>query len=144
MLTLSTRGEYGVRAMFEIAREYEKGPISIKEIARRQGVSVAYLEQLLNRLKREGLIRSQRGPGGGYVLVKKPNEISMATILRALEGPVALTMCLNPTSERRRCSLVKRCVTRLLWQSLGKKIEDFLNGITLDDLLNEEKRLKGW
>jgi len=143
MLTLSTKGEYGVRAIFEIAREYEKGPISIREIARRQGVSVAYLEQLLNRLKRAGLIKSQKGPGGGYMLIKKPDEITIGNILNTLEGPVALTMCLDPASGKGRCSLVKRCVTRLLWQSLGKKIEDFLNNVTLDDLLREEKRLKG-
>jgi|Deesub1362A_J573_1020465.scaffolds.fasta_scaffold00169_18 Rrf2 family protein len=136
MLSLSTRGEYGVRAMFEIAREYEKGPVSIKEIARRQGVSVPYLEQLLNRLRRAGLIRSQKGPGGGYVLIKRPDEITIGVILRVLEGPVALTNCLAPVSDRHRCSLVKKCVARLLWQSLGEKIEEFLEGITLQDLLS--------
>ncbi len=141
MLTLSTRGEYGVRAMFEIAREYENGPLSIKEIAMRQGVSVPYLEQLLNKLRKAGLIKSQRGPGGGYVLIKKPNEISIGVILKTLEGPVALTICLDPASERRECSLVKKCVARLLWQSLGKKIEEFLESITLEDLLKEEARL---
>jgi len=136
MLTLSTRGEYGVRAMFEIAREYEKGPLSIKEIARRQGVSVPYLEQLLNRLRRAGLIRSQKGPGGGYVLIKRPDEISIGVILRVLEGPVALTNCLAPESGRQECSLVKKCVARLLWQSLGNRIEEFLDNITLQDLLS--------
>ncbi len=141
MLSLSTKGEYGVRAMFEIAREYDKGPLSIKEIARRQGVSVAYLEQLLNRLRRAGLIKSRKGPGGGYVLIKKPNEISIGVILRILEGPVALTICLDPASERRECGLVKKCVARLLWQSLGRRIEEFLEGITLEDLLKEEARL---
>ena len=136
MLTLSTRGEYGVRAMFEIAREYERGPLSIKEIARRQGVSIPYLEQLLNRLRRAGLIKSQKGPGGGYVLIKRPEEISIGIILKVLEGPVALTNCLAPASDRRECSLVKKCVARLLWQSLGNKIEEFLENITLQDLLS--------
>lgn len=143
MLTLSTKGEYGVRAMFEIAREYEKGPLSIREIARRQGVSVAYLEQLLNKLRRAGLIKSQRGPGGGYALIRKPNEVSIGVILKTLEGPVALTICLDPASDRRKCSLVKKCVARLLWQSLGKKIEEFLEGITLEDLLSASTDLKG-
>jgi len=141
MLTLSTRGEYGVRAMFEIAREYERGPLSIKEIARRQGVSIPYLEQLLNRLRRAGLIKSQKGPGGGYVLIKRPEEISIGIILKVLEGPVALTNCLAPASDRRECSLVKKCVARLLWQSLGNKIEEFLENITLQDLLSASSEL---
>jgi len=143
VLSLSTRGEYGVRAMFEIAREYERGPVSIREIARRQGVSVPYLEQLLNRLRRAGLIRSQKGPGGGYVLLKRPDEITIGVILRVLEGPVTLTNCLAPVSDRHRCGLVKKCVARLLWQSLGEKIEEFLEGITLQDLLSASVDLEG-
>lgn len=142
MLSLSSKGEYGVRAMFEIAKDHER-PITIKEIARRQGMSVSYLEQLLNRLRRAGLIKSRKGPGGGYVLGKRPEEISIGMILRTLEGPVAITYCLNPAHTRPRCSLVKRCVTKLLWKSLGEKIEHFLETVTLSDLLKEEKRLKG-
>jgi Rrf2 family protein len=68
MLKLSTKGQYGVRAMFELARNFEKGPLSIKEIARRQGVSISYLEQLLNKLRKSKLIKSRKGPGGGYVI----------------------------------------------------------------------------
>jgi Rrf2 family protein len=141
MLSLSSKGEYGVRAMFEIAKDYKSGPVTIKEIARRQGMSVSYLEQLLNKLRKAGLIKSQKGPGGGYTLGKKPGEISMGTILSALEGPVAITDCLNPAKRKPECGLVEKCVTRLLWQSLGKKIEDFLGTITLNDLLKEETKL---
>lgn len=141
MLTLSSKGEYGVRAMFEIARDYKKGPLAIKEIARRQGMSVPYLEQLLNKLRRAGLINSQKGPGGGYVLVKKPDDISIRVILKTLEGPVAIANCLNPLRGKPECSLIEKCVSRLLWQSLGKKVEEFLETITLDDLLNEETKL---
>jgi Rrf2 family protein len=141
MLSLSSKGEYGVRAMFEIARDYKIGPVTIKEIARRQGMSVSYLEQLLNKLRKAGLINSLKGPGGGYTLGKKPGDISMGAILSALEGPVAITDCLNPARGKPECSLVEKCVTRLLWQSLGKKIEDFLGTITLNDLLKEETKL---
>ncbi|GBE38168.1 HTH-type transcriptional regulator IscR [bacterium BMS3Bbin08] len=141
MLRLSTKGEYGVRAMFELAKDYRKGPLSIKEIATRQGVSVAYLEQLLNKLRKASLIKSRRGPGGGYVLDKKPAEISLGKIMNALEGPVAITQCLDPSAKG--CSRVKGCVSRLLWKSLGEKIEHFLETISLNDLLKEEKKILG-
>lgn len=141
MLSLSSKGEYGVRAMFEIARDYNKGPLSIKEISRRQGMSVSYLEQLLNKLRRAGLIRSRRGPGGGYILEKKPDDISIGTILHTLEGPVAITNCLVPKAGQPECNLIEKCVTRLLWKSLGEKIENFLETISLSDLLKEEARL---
>ncbi|HCC68908.1 MAG TPA: transcriptional regulator [Nitrospiraceae bacterium] len=136
MLKLSTKGQYGVRAMFEIAKNYSKGPITIKEISERQEVSVAYLEQILNKLRKEGFIESHKGPGGGYVLSRKPEEISVGSILSTLEGPVAITSCLDPTAEG--CSRVDICVTRMLWKSLGEKIEQFLETISLKNLLEEE------
>ena len=141
MLKLSTKGQYGVRAMFELAKNYEQGPLTIKEIANRQDVSVAYLEQLLNKLRRSELIISQKGPGGGYLINKKPEEISVGMILNSLEGPVAITQCLDPSAKG--CKRVDGCVARLLWKSLGEKIEDFLETINLDDLLKEETKLVG-
>jgi Rrf2 family protein len=139
MLRLSTKGQYGVRAMFEIAKGYPSSPTTIKEVAERQEVSVAYLEQILNTLRKAGLILSVKGPGGGYLLSRGPAHISIGAVLNALEGPVAITSCLDPTEG---CSRVDTCVTHLLWRSLGEKIEAFLNTITLDDLLNEETLLK--
>lgn len=141
MLRLSSKGEYGVRAMFEIARDYQKGPVTIKEISRRQGMSVSYLEQLLNKLRRDGLIKSRRGPGGGYILGKKPADISIGVILNTLEGPVAITNCLAPKAGQPECNRIEKCVTRLLWKSLGEKINNFLETISLKDLLQEEVRL---
>jgi Rrf2 family protein len=141
MLSLSSKGEYGVRAMFEIAKDYKKGPITIREIAKRQEMSVPYLEQLLNKLRHAGLLKSQKGPGGGYILGRKPREISIGTILNTLEGPVAITNCLDPKPGQQECGLMEKCVTRLLWQSLGEKIKLFLETISLDDLLKEETKL---
>ncbi len=141
MLRLSSKGEYGVRAMFEIARDYKKGPVTIKEISRRQGMSVSYLEQLLNKLRRSGLIKSRKGPGGGYTLEKKPDDISIGVILNSLEGPVAITNCLAPKLEQPACNHIEKCVTRLLWKSLGENIENFLDTVSLKDLLKEEVRL---
>ncbi len=133
MLRLSTKGQYGVRAMFEIARGYPDKPVNIKVISERQDVSPHYLEQILNRLRRSGLIKSVKGPGGGYLLTSKPEEISISEILRELEGPVAITSCLNPAEG---CVRVDSCVTHLLWKALGRQIEEFLNTITLKDLLS--------
>lgn len=132
MLRLSTKGQYGVRAMFEIAKGYNYGPITIKKISERQAVSVSYLEQILNKLRKADIIKSVKGPGGGYILSKEPGNISIGTILRELEGPVAITSCLDP---KEGCIRVEGCVTYLLWKSLGERIEAFLDNMTLKDLL---------
>lgn len=133
MLRLSTKGQYGVRAMYEIARGYPGHPVTIKEISDEQAVSVPYLEQILNKLRKAGLIRSVKGPGGGYLLNKGPEEISIASIVSELEGPVAITSCLNPEEG---CIRVDNCVTHLLWKALGEQIEAFLETITLQNLMS--------
>lgn len=125
--------------MFEIAKHYRKGPLSIRVIADKQNVSVAYLEQLLNRLRKSQLVKSRRGPGGGYILSKKPGDISVGMILKSLEGPVAIAQCLDPTAKT--CGHVESCVARLLWKSLGEKIENFLETISLKDLLQEDVKM---
>jgi Rrf2 family protein len=135
MLRLSTRGQYGVRAMYEIACGYPEHPVTIREISEKQDVSVAYLEQILNRLRKAGLIRSVKGPGGGYLLSKGPEKISIASIVNELEGPVAITSCLNPEEG---CIRVDNCVTHLLWKALGEQIEAFLKTITLKNLIEKE------
>jgi len=127
--------------MFELAKNYDQGPLTIKEIAARQGVSVSYLEQLLNKLRKSKLITSQKGPGGGYLINKKPDEISVGMILHSLEGPVAITQCLDPAAKG--CKRIDGCVARMLWKSLGDKIEDFLETINLNDLVMEESKLNG-
>ena len=141
MLKLSTKGQYGVRAMFELAKNHNKGPLTIKEISKRQGVSVSYLEQLMNKLRKSNLIKSQKGPGGGYVINMEPAEISVGMILNSLEGPVTITQCLDPKTKA--CKRIEGCVARLLWKSLGEKIEGFLDTINLNDLLKEEIKLLG-
>lgn len=132
MLKLSTKGQYGVRAMFEIAKGYPDRPVTIKEISESQEVSVAYLEQILNKLRKAGLIKSVKGPGGGYLLSKSPDKISMSSILSELEGPVAITSCLDPEEG---CLRIDTCVTHLVWKALGEQIEAFLKTITLNNLL---------
>ena len=118
--------------MYEIARAGSVGPVTIRQISERQDVSVSYLEQILNTLRKSGIIQSVKGPGGGYVLSRGPEKISIAEILRELEGPVAITSCLDPAEG---CIRVDSCVTHLLWKSLGENIERFLDSMSLKDLL---------
>ncbi len=132
MLRLSTKGQYGVRAMFEIALGYPDRPVTIKEISENQDVSVSYLEQILNKLRKAGLITSKKGPGGGYTLNLPPDRISIASILTELEGPFAITSCLDPAEG---CNRVEKCVSHLLWKALGGQIESFLRTISLAQLI---------
>jgi Rrf2 family cysteine metabolism transcriptional repressor len=144
-MKLSTKGKYGVRAVFEIARHYGNGPISIKEIAERQGISFSYLEQILHKLGKAGLIESVRGPAGGYLLARQPSELTIGDIVRVLEGPIALSHCLEP-GESADCNQADDCVARMVWVKVGAKIEEALDSISFDDLLqrkqNEALRLK--
>lgn len=133
MLKLTTKGQYGVRAMFEIAKGYPDEAVNVRQVSERQDVSIPYLEQILNQLRHAELIKSVKGPGGGYLLTKGPDRISIADILFELEGPVTITSCLNPNEG---CVRVDSCVTHLLWKALGTQIENFLETITLNDLLN--------
>ncbi|MEO5360258.1 MAG: RrF2 family transcriptional regulator [Nitrospirota bacterium] len=132
MLRLSTRCQYGVRAMYEIARGYPETPVTIKVISEKQDVSVAFLEQILGKLRKAGLIRSVKGPGGGYMLKAAPEEISIEEILMVLEGPISITACVTQDSG---CLKADHCVIQHLWKALGRQIEDFLTTITLRDLL---------
>ncbi len=139
MLRLSTKGQYGVRALYEIANGYPERPVTIREISEKQDVSVSYLEQILNKLRKAGFIKSIKGPGGGYILNKRPEDISIASILKELEGPFAITSCLDPDEG---CIRIDSCVVHLLWKSLGEQIDAFLNTITLQSLLSGDLQQK--
>jgi len=132
MLKLSTKCQYGVRAMYEIARCLPEHPISARAISEMQDVPMPFLDQILHKLRKAGLILSVKGPGGGYLLNGLPDEVSIGDIVRELEGPVAITSCLDPEEG---CARVDGCVVHLLWKNLGRQIEDFLNTIKLDDLV---------
>lgn len=131
MLRVSTKGRYGVRAMLELAVGYGDGPILMSTISENQEVSRKYLYALLSSLKAAGLVRSVRGTGGGYVLARKPSEITLGDIIRALEGSLCLVDCVDDESV---CDRSSACVAREVWQKLSTRIEQFLNGMTLADL----------
>jgi len=137
-MKLSTKGKYGVRAVYEIAKHYGKGPISIKDIAERQGISISYLEQILHKLGKAALIESVRGPAGGYLLARTPGELTIGDIVRALEGPIALSHCLEP-GETGDCNQADDCVARMVWARVGAKIEEALDSISFNDLLQHQQ-----
>jgi len=138
-MKLSTKSTYGVRAMLNIALAHDEA-ISIADIAKREGISVAYLEQLLNKLRRSGLVASVRGPKGGYVLARKPGAITIKDIVSILEGGIYPAHCVTRSvGARAACKRRNGCVPKLVWVKLAKAIGDCLGSISLADLCAEAK-----
>jgi Rrf2 family protein len=129
---LSTKSRYGLRALFDIAFHTGMLPSQIKDISRRQQISPRYLEQIFQELKKGGLLKSKRGPQGGYRLTRKPEEISVLDVIRATEGKLALVDCEAPGKDA--CSLDCQCVTQVVWRGAAKALSDYLAGVSLADL----------
>lgn len=138
-MKLSTRGRYGLKAMFQLALHYGDGPIPLNQIAEKQGLSENYLEQLFSTLKKEGLLNSVRGAQGGYMLSRKPEEITVGNILRALEGNMAPADCVM--DDNSDCSRDDSCVTRLVWIKIKDSIDEVIDSITLQDMVEDEDKL---
>lgn len=132
-MKISTKGRYGLRAMFEIAKAYEQGPVIMSTISKNQGISRKYLHSLLTPLKSAGLVRSVLGSRGGFSLSKTPSQISVKEIVAVLEGPLSLVDCID---DERICERIRMCPTRSVWLVLKKVINDLLSCITLEDILN--------
>ncbi len=132
-MKLTTKGRYAVTAMLDLALHYEQGAVTLSDIARRQGISLSYLEQLFARLRRNGLVDSVRGPGGGYNLAMPPSNISVAKIVIAINENIDATRC----GGEKNCDGEERCLTHNLWEDLSHRIHEFLDGITLADLVNK-------
>ncbi|BAU48133.1 transcriptional regulator [Sulfurifustis variabilis] len=130
-MKLTTKGRYAVTAMLDLALHYEKGTVTLADIARRQGISLSYLEQLFAKLRRCGLVDSVRGPGGGYNLAAHPSKITVAQIVAAINENIDATRC----GGERNCQGDEACLTHQLWEELSTRIYEFLNGITLAELV---------
>jgi Rrf2 family transcriptional regulator, iron-sulfur cluster assembly transcription factor len=130
-MRLTTKGRYAVTAMLDIALHHARGPVSVADVAERQAISGAYLEQLFGKLKRAGLLRSVRGPGGGYELALALEDISVAQIVAAVGEGVDATRC-QGTAD---CHDGATCLTHDLWTALSDRIDEFLSGITLQTLV---------
>jgi Rrf2 family transcriptional regulator, cysteine metabolism repressor len=133
-MKVSTRGEYGVRAMVALAHHFGDGPMSITEIARQSSVPPAYLEQLIAPLRRASLVESKRGARGGYVLARDPSEIRIGDVYRVMEGPVAPMECVSEDLADQTCPLIDGCETRPIWLKVRDSIVDALDSTTLADL----------
>ncbi len=131
-MRLSTKGRYAVTAMMDLAIHEPKGPVTLADISLCQDISLSYLEQLFAKLRKDGLVKGVRGPGGGYRLARSGSEISIAQIISAVDEKVDATLC----SGEENCQKGERCLTHELWMGLSQRIYEFLDGISLDDFLN--------
>ena len=135
-IAFSTKGEYGVRLMVQLGRHVGSGPVSLAEIAAEEDLPRAYLEQLVVSLREAGLVTSTRGAHGGYELTRPPETISMADVLRALEGPIAPMMCATDDPEHANlCDRSARCTVNVLWVRVRDAVTGALDSMTLADLV---------
>lgn len=132
-MQLSTKSTYSIRAMADIANNEKKGPVLIKDVAGRQGIKISYLEQLLNRLKKKGLLKAKRGPGGGYILAKKPDKISLLDIVSAQGDKIAPVSCV----EGMPCPRAKTCFSRNAWQKMYQETLKNLKQTKISNLIKK-------
>jgi len=137
-MKLSTKGRYGIHAMYDLAQFGSETPQPIKSIAERQNIPEAYLEQLIGQLRRSGLVKSVRGAQGGYLLSRSPAEITVGEVLRTLEGELAVVDCLM---EEDACHKACSCPTRVVWKKLRDGLNQIVDGITLQDMLDDYERM---
>ncbi len=130
-MKLTTRSRYGTRLVLDIALHGGQGPVRIKDIAKRQGISVKYLEKLVRDLKQAGIVDSRRGPKGGHRLAKSPDRITVGEIVGVLEGDLSLVAC---EAGEKDCPKVTDCLTRKVWLEAARAMSDKLDSITLDSL----------
>jgi len=141
-MNISTRGRYGLRALLEIAAQPDEEPLTIRDISQRQQMSVTYLEQILHKLKKAGIVKSIRGARGGYVLARERDKITVNQVITALDGPIAISHCDFPEMREKSCIGPSVCVSRTLWKKLEDLIEDALSGVTLADMKGQVLHLK--
>jgi Rrf2 family protein len=139
-MKISTRIRYGARAVLELASHYGEGPIELKEIARRENISLKYLEQVIVPLRTAGLVKSVRGSKGGYSLAKPPSGICLRDLVEILEGPFNLVECLN---DPKACQRVDSCVTRDIWKEVSEAIYGIFDSITFEDMVNRKRAKQG-
>ncbi|MDQ6955625.1 MAG: Rrf2 family transcriptional regulator [Mariprofundaceae bacterium] len=135
-MRLTSKGRYGVSAMVDINNNGKEGkPVTLAAISERQFISLSYLEQLFRSLRAGGLVRSIRGPGGGYLLAHPASEITIANVIQAVNEPIRTTLCENAV---RGCHRGRRCDTHQLWDAMGKHIYRFLDAVTIEMVCQKE------
>ena len=134
-MRLTTKGRFAVTAMIDLAMQDGERPVTLADISDRQKISLSYLEQLFGKLRRRALVTSVRGPGGGYQLAKSGGEVSVAEIIRAVDEPIDATQC----GGRENCKDERKCLTHDLWASLNERIFEYLNSVTLAQLVDKAR-----
>ena len=135
-MKVSTKGDYGVRALVELAHHYGEGPVQSATIASRQEVPEPYLDQLLTTLRRAGFIRSVRGPQGGHALIREPGEVKLSDVMEALEGSLAPIACVDDPES---CTKSGGCVQRDVWEQVRDATRAILENVTIGDLAEKER-----
>ncbi len=145
-MTISTRGRYGVKAMLDLALNSLEDSVPVKSIAERHNIPRKYLEQVLFELKKAGLVKSARGPTGGYMLAKPPEHITVGDILRTLEGDLAPVKCVKQGEKREKCRRERQCITKYVWARIRDEVNQVVDGITLKDLTDayQEEVINGY
>jgi Rrf2 family transcriptional regulator, cysteine metabolism repressor len=133
---ISTKIRYGTRAMLELACHYGEGPIELREVAKRENISLKYLEQVIVPLRTSGLVKSARGSKGGYFLAKHPSEIYLKDLVESLEGPLNLIECLK---DPKVCENVPYCITRDIWKEVSEAIDGIFHSLTLEEMVHRKK-----
>ena len=133
-MKLTTKGRYAVTAMLDLSLHFGEGPITLADIAQRQGISLSYLEQLFSRLRKKSLVSSVRGPGGGYSLGRSADEIFVGEVISAVDENIDTTRC----NGAHNCQNNERCLTHDLWSDLSNQIYSYLNKISLQDLMDRQ------
>lgn len=133
-MRITTTSRYGVRALFDVAYHGGGQPTQIKDISRRQKISQRYLEQIFNKLLKAGLLKSRRGPRGGYMLSRDPSEITVGEIITAAQGPIVPVRCLAQDSTKKDCDIVQGCITRHIWKQTQQILVDYYNSVSISDL----------
>ena len=137
-MRLTTKSRYGTRLLLDLAIYAKKGPVPLGDVAKRQKISVKYLEQLIRKLKKAGYIKSQRGPFGGHMLAKLPGEITIGNIVRILEETTAITDCAEEDEQLcGECNRAGDCLSRWVWVEASKAMFDRLDRITVESIINK-------
>ncbi|MFK8083237.1 MAG: Fe-S cluster assembly transcriptional regulator IscR [Granulosicoccus sp.] len=134
-MKLTTKGRYAVTAMLDLALHGQQGPVSLAEISIRQEISLSYLEQLFSKLRKNGLVISTRGPGGGYSVARELSDVAVSEIIGAVNESVDATQC----AGKENCHSHGRCLTHDLWEGLSLQIEEFLSSVSLQDMIDRHR-----
>lgn len=132
-MKISTRGRYGIRMMLVLALHYDKGTIPLRTIAKEQGISEKYLEQIVNPLMKAGIVKSFRGAQGGYILTNPPEQITVGEVLRILEGSLSPVDCVDHPN----CQNADSCVSLSIWKKMKEALDEVVDAITLADMAKE-------